>query len=249
MPRVIQRDDDFPKLSAYIDAAFAAHNDGKGHSDGAIVIGKSVVEIITRKQKRASKDSTEAELIALSDLSNDVRWSKEWWEGQGYEIDKPIIFQDNKSTIHLVTEGGGKMRSKQLRALQASVKQGIEDDDYAVDYCKTEDMISDSCTKPTGGGIFKKFRNTVMGNSREIHPKLKKAIENIGNRFSESKNGCNTDMRTAGVRCDNKYSRAGRERGGQVNSSSRKTNMSTQSATHVNKKKAGGVPFTYQYKC
>ena len=245
MPRIIQRDEDFPKLSAHIDAAFAAHSDGKGHSGGAIVIGKCVVEIITRKQKRASKDSTEAELIALSDLSNDVCWSKEWWEGQGYKIEKPIIFQDNKSTIHLVTEGGGKMRSKQLRALQASVKQGIEDDDYGVDYCKTEDMISDSCTKPTGGGIFKKFRNAVMGNVREIHPKLKRVIESIGNKFNGTKSERCTDMRTVGVRCDNKYPRAGRERGDRIKSSSHKTNMSARSATHLNKKRVGGVPFTY----
>jgi len=168
-------------------------------------------------------------MIALSDLSNDVCWSKEWWEGQGYVIDKPIIYQDNKSTIHLVTEGGGKMRPKQMRALQASVKQGVDDNEYAVDYRKTDDMISDFYTKPTGGGIFRKFSSVVMGTIRDIHPKVIAIISGTVNR-TNSRRG--TDMRTAGVRRDNTHRATSRM--------SRKTHTSARSAP-------GGVPFPCQY--
>ena len=65
-------DDTFPKISSYLDAAFAAHSDGKGQSGGVVLLGDTVVDVVTRKQKRGSSDSTEAELIAVSDLSSDV---------------------------------------------------------------------------------------------------------------------------------------------------------------------------------
>ena len=107
MSRIIRHDDTFPNITSYIDAAFAAHSDGKGHSGGVVLLGSTVVDVVTRKQKWASTNSTDAELIAISDLSSDVLWTNEWMQNQGYITPTPTIFQDNTSTIHLVTQGGG----------------------------------------------------------------------------------------------------------------------------------------------
>ena len=112
MPRIIRRDDTFPKISSFIDAAFAAHSDGKGHSGGVVLLGDTVVDVVTRKPKRASSDSTEAEFIAISDLSSDVTLTNEWMQSQGYTASTPMIFHDNTSKIHLIPQGGGKWRSK-----------------------------------------------------------------------------------------------------------------------------------------
>jgi len=97
----------FKRIEAYIDAAHACHEDGFGQSGGAIIVGDAMVEVITRKQKCAARDSTEAELVALEALLLDVEWHDEWFEGQGYKLEKPLIYQDNTSTITLVTKGGG----------------------------------------------------------------------------------------------------------------------------------------------
>ena len=95
MPRIIRRDDTFPKISSYLDAAFAAHSDGKGQSGGVVLLGDTVVDVVTRKQKRGSSDSTEVELIAVSDLSSDVLWTNEWMQSKGYTTYTPMIFQDS----------------------------------------------------------------------------------------------------------------------------------------------------------
>ncbi len=107
MARILRRDGTFPKITSYIDAAFVAHSDGKGHSGSDVLLSDTVVDAVTRKQKRASSDSTEAELIAISDLSSDVLWTNEWMQNQGNITPTPITFQDNTSTIHLITQGGG----------------------------------------------------------------------------------------------------------------------------------------------
>jgi len=75
----------FDRIEAYIDAAHACHEDEFGQSGGAIMVGHTMVEVITRKQKCAARDSTEAELVALEALLLDVEWHDEWFRGQGSE--------------------------------------------------------------------------------------------------------------------------------------------------------------------
>ena len=163
MPRIIQKDGKINNIEAYIDAAFAAHQDGMGQSGGAVMMGSTLLEPITRKQKCAAKDSTEAELVALSELYLDVLWHQEWFENQGYKLQKPTIFQDNTSTITLVTVGGGKMRNKHMRAKQAVVLEGYKREDYDIKYIRTEDMLADVNTKAITGYKYHRFTRWLMG--------------------------------------------------------------------------------------
>jgi len=111
----------FERIEAYIDAAHAAHHDGFGHSGGVIMVGG---KCITRKQKYVARDSTEAEMVALENILLDVEWHNERFVGLGYKMKAPFIFQDNTSTITLVTKGGGKMRNKTMRVKQAVILEG-----------------------------------------------------------------------------------------------------------------------------
>jgi hypothetical protein len=161
---MITKDGKIKRIVAYIDAAFAAHEDGKGQSGGAIFVGNTLVEVLTRKQKCAARDSTEAELVALSDMVLDVGWHQEWYREQGYDLEIPLVYQDNTSTITLVTEGGGKMRTKHMRALKASVLEGYEEKEYDFKYISTNDMVADILTKPQSGMKHHKFSNILLGN-------------------------------------------------------------------------------------
>jgi hypothetical protein len=161
--RMITKDNEMKRVTAHIDAAFAAHADGKGQSGGAIFVGNTLVEVLTRKQICAARDSTEAELVALSDMVLDVQWHDEWYQEQGYHLERPLIYQDNTSTITLVTTGGGKMRTKHMRALKASVLEGYEKKEYDFKYISTDDMVADLLTKPQSGAKHHKFSNALLG--------------------------------------------------------------------------------------
>ena len=56
------------KMEAYIDAAYGVHEDSKSHSGMMITLGKGTIMGVSSKQKCVSKSSTEAELIAVTDL-------------------------------------------------------------------------------------------------------------------------------------------------------------------------------------
>jgi len=78
-----------------------------------------------------------------------------------------LIFQDNTSTITLVTKGGGKMRNKTMRVKQAVILEGFKNGDYEFEYVPTEDMIADMFTKPLSGIKYYRFKKVVMIGGQE----------------------------------------------------------------------------------
>ena len=86
-------------------------------------------------------------------------------EGQGYKIDDNILYQDNKSSILLETNGqrsAGK-RSRAINIRYFFITDQVEKGNVKVVYCPTDDMIADFMTKPLQGRKFKKFRRLIMG--------------------------------------------------------------------------------------
>ena len=152
------------RVIAYIDAAFGTHSDGKSHSGAAIFVGGACVLAISKKQKIVTKDSTEAELVALSDLITVVEQCDEFMREQGKKDMKiPIVLQDNMSTISLVTKGGGKPRTKHLRVRQHLIKDKVSGKEISIAYTPTTKMLADAMTKPTQGEQFHWIVGRIMG--------------------------------------------------------------------------------------
>ena len=154
------------RVIAYIDAAFGTHSDGKSHSGGTIFIGNACVLAMSKKQKIVTKDSTEAELVALSDLISIVEKCDEFMREQGMRnMMIPLILQDNMSTISLVTKGGGKPRTKHLRVRQYLIKEKISDKELNIVYTPTTRMLADTMTKPARGEQFSWMVGRIMGDA------------------------------------------------------------------------------------
>jgi len=101
----------------FIDASFASHHDGAGHSAMVTFVGTTATILRSSKQKIGTKNSTEAELVALSDLYFIGLWLHSFLQSLGVPLEKPIIYQDNKSTIALVQSLlNNKPRSRHLNA-------------------------------------------------------------------------------------------------------------------------------------
>jgi hypothetical protein len=70
---------------------------------------------IARKQKMNVQSSTEGKLAAVENAATMILWTKLFLEAQGYNLDKNIVYQDNKSAILLETNGKKKIRKTNLR--------------------------------------------------------------------------------------------------------------------------------------
>ena len=108
--------DNLHVIKWYVDASFAVHPDFKSHTGVVMTFGKGGAINISRKQKLNTKSSTDAELVGADDASVMILWTKLFIEHQGYEVEKNIFYQDNKSAI-LLEVNGRKSAGKRSRAL------------------------------------------------------------------------------------------------------------------------------------
>ena len=91
----------------YIDASYGVHEDMKSHSGCVIGIGRGPVYAKSGTQKINTKSSSEAELVALSDHSNQVIWMRNFLLDQGYDVGASTVYQDNQSTAEVAVVRAG----------------------------------------------------------------------------------------------------------------------------------------------
>ncbi len=137
-------------IVAYIDAAYALHGDSKSHTGVVIYVGNTLVYVSSRKQKCMSKSPTEAELIALTDNLGLVELF-------------PVIFQDCNAVVTLVTKGGGKLRTKHLRARMNLRKEVVDEGRLKVIYQSAEGMEADGFSKPYDPAKHASFAVLIQG--------------------------------------------------------------------------------------
>ena len=125
---------------------------------------------ISRKQRLNTKSSTEAELVAVDDVSTLVLWTKLFLEEQGYEVTKNIIYQDNKAAI-LLEKNGKASSGSRTRALNIRyffITDQVVRGNAVIEYCPTDQMSADFMTKPLQGSKFRKWRNNIMNSGYPI---------------------------------------------------------------------------------
>lgn len=157
--------DDLRVIKWYIDASFAVHPDFKSHTGAVMTMGTGTMQAQSRKQKLNSRSSTEAELIGVDDAITQVLWTKQFMEAQGYPIEKNILYQDNKSSILLETNGSSSAgkRSRALNIRYFFVTDQVQLGNVSIEYMPTDEMWADYMTKPLQGEKFRKFRGLILG--------------------------------------------------------------------------------------
>ena len=117
------------------------------------------------KQKLNTRSSTECEVVGADDFMPAICWTQYFMKAQGYGVNDNILFQDNKSSILLETNGkasSGK-RTKHINIRYFFITDRVKQGEVSVVWCPTGDMIGDFATKPLQGALFKKFRDQIMG--------------------------------------------------------------------------------------
>ena len=152
-------------LSWYVDASFAVHPDMRGHTGGAMTMGRGFPLDKSTKHKLNTRSSTESEIVAVDDLIPQILWARLFMRAQGIEVKDNILYQDNKSAMLLETNGctSSSKRTKHINIRYYYVADRVAKGDLRVVWCPTEKMIADFLTKPLQGKAFVEFRNLLMG--------------------------------------------------------------------------------------
>jgi hypothetical protein len=150
-------------LDAFIDASYGVHADGKSHSGMIIALSAGPLFVKSSKQKIVTKSSTEAELVAFSDMCSNVIWCRDFLTNQGYNMPPARVYQDNQSAIALEEKGtSSSERTRHVHIRHFWVRDRIESGDIQVAYLPTDLMIADILTKPLQGDKFIEMRNQLL---------------------------------------------------------------------------------------
>ena len=146
-----------------MDASYGVHADLKSHTGCVIRIGRGPVYSKSTGQKLNTKSSTEAELVALSDSTNQIVWTRGFLEEQGYKMGPATVYQDNMSTIALVKNGKSNSdRTRHMAIRFFFVADRVASDEIKLEYMPTGEMLADILTKPLQGALFKKLRDKLL---------------------------------------------------------------------------------------
>ena len=155
----------------WIDGAFATHPDMWIHTGGMLSLGKGAVYGASTRQKLNTRSSMEAELVSVDDCMPQILWTRYFLEAQGYQIQDSVVYQDNQSAM-LLANNGWASSSKQTRHMNIRyffIADCIQVGDLRVEYCPTDEMVSDFFTKPPQGSKFTWFRDQIL-NSLILQP-------------------------------------------------------------------------------
>jgi KUP system potassium uptake protein len=187
--------DDIGRMTTWVDASHAVHQDMRSHTGGAVSFGTGAIMSKSSKQKINTKSSTESELVGASDYLPYPIWAKKFLEGQGYYLKENKYMQDNVSCIRFEENGmkSGGPNSRHIDARYFFIKDRLDMEDIDVVYCPTEEMLADFFTKPLQGKLFRRLRAVVMGHQHIDTLKLHaptESQERVGE--SEKREVCET---------------------------------------------------------
>ena len=127
------------------------------HMDGAMSLGTGVIYGTSKRQKLNTKSSTESEIVGTDDVMPQILWTLYFLEKQGYKINDNVLYQDNKSSILLETNGRGSSskRTRHINVRYFFIANRVKSNKIRIEYCPTGMMIADYFTKPLQGVIFR----------------------------------------------------------------------------------------------
>lgn len=148
-----------------IDAAYGVHEDGKSHTGSCVVIGDiGAVHCKSTKQHIVTKSSTEAELVGLSDSTNQGFYIRNFIIAQGYTQNPMKIYQDNMSCMALMKRGrAAGERSRLVDIRYYWVKERVDNGEAIIEHLGTQEMYANLLTKPLQGSQFTAEREALTG--------------------------------------------------------------------------------------
>ena len=140
--------------------------DGKPILAGVTTLGRGALWTLSQKGSVVPKSSSEAELIAASDVIGYASHQQQILHSRGItEGIKPGIFhEDNMSTINMLKNGKSlNAKTKHINIRYFFAKQYFDNEDFILQHCPTQQMIADILTKPLQGELFFRLRALLLG--------------------------------------------------------------------------------------
>ena len=152
---------------AYSDADWAGDIDDRRSTTGFVVrLGDSSVIWNTKKQKTISLSSAEAEYMALSSVTQEIKWVTQFLRELLLPCMKMTpnvsVYVDNQAAILISKNDVYHDRTKHIDIRYHFVRDAIKDNLFKVEWVPTDEQLADGFTKALSTIMFTKLFKVVM---------------------------------------------------------------------------------------
>jgi transposase InsO family protein len=151
-------------LTGYSDADWAGCEVTRKSTSGILIyLNGSPVYWRSKRQPIVTMSSTEAELVALTELSLQVKWLKNL---ATHDLNLPLsvtpLLCDNNSTVTLAKDPIASDRTKHIEVRHRKVQELVETKEVEVKWIPTEEQAADILTKPLARPTFMKLKEQLQ---------------------------------------------------------------------------------------
>lgn len=151
------------KLVGFVDSDYAGDvADRKSTSGYVFMLGGGAVSWASKKQPIVTLSTTEAEFVSAAYGACQGVWLRNILEEIGCaQGDGTVLFCDNSSTIKLSKNPVLHGRSKHIHVRFHFLRELVNDGVILLDYCTTQEQVSDIMTKAVKREVFEKLRGRM----------------------------------------------------------------------------------------
>lgn len=151
------------ELLGYVDSDYAGDEDDRRSTSGyAFMLGNGAISWASKKQSIVTLSTTEAEFVAAASGACQAVWLRNMLEEIGFiQGVKTVLFCDNSSTIKLSRNPVLHGRSKHIHVRYHFLRELVNDGVIELEYCHTEEQLSDIMTKAVMLEVFEKLRKEL----------------------------------------------------------------------------------------
>ncbi|CAL1406718.1 unnamed protein product [Linum trigynum] len=135
-------------LVGYTDADMAGDVDSRRSTSGYLItLSGGAISWQSRLQKCVALSTTEAEYIAVTEACKEMIWMKKFLNELGFLQERPQMFYDSQSAIHLAKNASFHARSKHIDVRYHWIRDVLEMKQLQLEKIHTDENGSDMCTK------------------------------------------------------------------------------------------------------
>ena len=163
------KSEDFESPEVYVDADWARCVDTRRSQTSFVILAAGgVISHCSRRQLVTSKSTAEAEYIAAAECTAEVKYLRQLYVDLYMPIEGPVILQeDNQACIKLAKSPCQHKRTKHIAIKYHFIRENVKRKIVTLQYCPTNEMLSDALTKPLPQPAYTKLRARFM-NIKEL---------------------------------------------------------------------------------
>ena len=151
-------------IKGYCDSDYTGDADNRRSVSGYVVyLNNFPIPWKSRGQKTVALSSTEAEYIALSEVSTEIIFISEVLKFMEVSIRYPIeINVDNVGAIYLAKNASTTTRTKHIDIQYDFIREHVDNGKIRIKFLRSEDNTADIMTKNLSGEKFHKHNNNIF---------------------------------------------------------------------------------------